>query len=243
MASGDRPTMPRSAGPPLAERSQILRHRGVDLIAGGFPCQDISTAGRGAGITGTRSGLWWNMVQTIRMVEPKYVIVENVAALLSNGMGTVLGDLAESGHNAEWDCLPASAFGSPHRRDRVFIVAYPQVLHGDGGDYNKGIGKCAEQIPESGNSSGPEITSDSECGGLQGRVFGCAEPPAEILAPRRSTTLGTSVGKTWQTEPGESWLDDGLSSEMAEFSSRAFGNAVVPQVAEWLGERIKRAMS
>ena len=95
-----------------------------DIITGGFPCQDISNAGKRAGITGARSGLWGEMVQTIRMVRPKYTLVENVAALLHRGMGTVLGDLAEIGYDAEWDCIPAAALGAPHIRDRVFIVAH-----------------------------------------------------------------------------------------------------------------------
>lgn len=98
----------------------------IDVVAGGFPCQDISNAGKRAGISGTRSGLWSEMVRTIRLVRPKYAVVENVAALLVRGMETVLGDLAESGYDAEWDCLPAVAFGASHRRDRTFIVAYPE---------------------------------------------------------------------------------------------------------------------
>ncbi|WP_074951243.1 DNA cytosine methyltransferase [Alicyclobacillus macrosporangiidus] len=102
----------------------------VDVLSGGFPCQDISNAGKRAGLSGARSGLWREMVRAVRMVGPRYVLVENVAALLGRGMGTVLGDLAESGYDAEWDCLPASAFGSYHERDRVFIVAYPKGEYG-----------------------------------------------------------------------------------------------------------------
>jgi DNA (cytosine-5)-methyltransferase 1 len=97
----------------------------VGVISGGFPCQDVSNAGQRAGLAGARSGLWRSMVRAVRLVRPLYVVVENVAALLGRGMGTVLGDLAESGYDAEWDCLPACAFGAPHERDRVFIVCYP----------------------------------------------------------------------------------------------------------------------
>ena len=96
----------------------------VDVICGGFPCQDISVAGRGAGIAeGTRSGLWSEYARIIRVVRPRFVVVENVPALLARGLGRVLGDLSESGYDAEWDCLPAAAFGAPHIRDRVFVVA------------------------------------------------------------------------------------------------------------------------
>lgn len=99
----------------------------VDVLAGGFPCQDISVAGKGKGIKeGTRSGLWFEYARLIRELRPKYVLVENVPALRSRGLDRVLGDLAESGYDAEWQCLPASAFGAPHRRDRLFIVAYPK---------------------------------------------------------------------------------------------------------------------
>lgn len=96
----------------------------VDVIAGGFPCQDVSFAGKGAGLSGDRSGLWAEMRRIVCELRPRFVIVENVAALLERGMGRVLADLAESGYDAEWDCLPASAFGAYHERDRLFIVAH-----------------------------------------------------------------------------------------------------------------------
>jgi DNA (cytosine-5)-methyltransferase 1 len=96
----------------------------VDVICGGFPCQDISVAGKGAGIAGERSGLWKEFGRIIGEVRPRYVIVENVAALLGRGFGVVLGDLAALGMCCEWHCIPASAVGAPHRRDRLWIVAY-----------------------------------------------------------------------------------------------------------------------
>ncbi len=98
----------------------------VDAICGGFPCQDISFAGLGAGIDGARSGLWSEYARLIGEIRPAYVIVENVSALLGRGLGRVLGDLAAIGYDAEWNCIPASAVGAPHRRDRLWIVAYPQ---------------------------------------------------------------------------------------------------------------------
>ena len=98
----------------------------ADVISGGFPCQDVSCAGKRAGLSGARSGLYRELVRAVRVVRPQLALVENVAALLSNGMGTVLGDLAESGYNLEWDCVPACAAGTPHERERVFIVAHAQ---------------------------------------------------------------------------------------------------------------------
>jgi len=97
---------------------------GVDAICGGFPCQDISTAGKGAGIEGERSGLWSEYARLIGELRPRYVFVENVAALLGRGLDRVLGDLAALGYDAEWHCIPASAVGAPHQRDRIWIMAH-----------------------------------------------------------------------------------------------------------------------
>jgi DNA (cytosine-5)-methyltransferase 1 len=105
----------------------------VDVITGGFPCQDLSVAGKQRGMgEGTRSGLWSEIVRLVGELRPRYVIVENVAALLSGPaerrggwFGRVLGDLAECGYDAEWENIPASALGAPHRRERVWLLAYP----------------------------------------------------------------------------------------------------------------------
>jgi DNA (cytosine-5)-methyltransferase 1 len=99
----------------------------ADVIAAGFPCQDISLAGKGAGLAGARSGLWREVVRAVRVVRPLYVLLENVAALLGRGMDRVLGDLAAIGYDAEWDCIPAAAVGALHRRDRVWVIAYPDA--------------------------------------------------------------------------------------------------------------------
>jgi len=169
----------------------------AELWTGGFPCIDISTAGKRAGIRGPDSGLFFDWMQAVRVVRPKHLLVENVAALLHRGMGEVCGELAESGYDAEWDCIPACAVGAPHRRDRVFIIA------------------------------------DTNRARLPARIF--REGPTIEFAEDCRTSLGTHVGRSWEAEPGERWLDDGLPSGMAEMSSRLFGNAVVPQVAEYLG--------
>lgn len=105
----------------------------IDVITGGFPCQDISAAGKQAGIgEGTRSGLWSEIVRLACELRPQFIIVENVANLLRGPseqpgawFGRVLGDLAECRYDAEWENIPASAMGAPHRRERIWIVAYP----------------------------------------------------------------------------------------------------------------------
>lgn len=96
----------------------------VDVLAGGFPCQDISEAGKGAGLDGERSGLWWEYLRLIRQLRPRYVVAENVSELASRGLDAVLGSLAELGYDAEWETLSSCAFGAAHTRERVFVVAY-----------------------------------------------------------------------------------------------------------------------
>ena len=93
----------------------------VDVVAGGFPCQDISVAGSGAGIDGERSGLWREMARIIGEVRPSYVFVENSPALITRGLGTVLGDLAALGYSCNWCVLGADDVGAPHKRDRIWI--------------------------------------------------------------------------------------------------------------------------
>lgn len=99
-----------------------------DIIVGGFPCQDISLAGRGAGLDGDRSGLWRHFHRLIKEIGPRWVIIENVSSLRLRGLDEILRSIAEIGYDAEWHCIPASYVGAPHRRDRVWIVAYPQSL-------------------------------------------------------------------------------------------------------------------
>lgn len=96
----------------------------VDMVSGGFPCQDISCAGKGAGIEGERSGLWSEMARVIGEVRPKYAFVENTPALLVRGINRVLGDLAEMGYDARWGVVSAENAGAPHKRKRIWILAH-----------------------------------------------------------------------------------------------------------------------
>lgn len=96
----------------------------VDVVSGGFPCQDISIAGSGAGLDGERSGLWAEMARIIGEVRPRFVFVENSPMLTARGLGRVLGDLAEMGFDARWGCVSAADVGAPHKRERIWIVAH-----------------------------------------------------------------------------------------------------------------------
>jgi len=117
---------------PAVKRYEDVRTVGselerVDVICAGFPCQDISSNNQyKRGIDGEKSGLWREVVRVVRLVRPRYVLLENVSDLLVRGMGTVLGDLADLGLDAEWELLPAAGFGLPQPRFRVFIAAYPR---------------------------------------------------------------------------------------------------------------------
>lgn len=101
----------------------------VDIVTGGFPCQDISAAGKGEGIGGQRSGLWAEMARVIAEVQPRYVLVENSPLLVSRGLDVVLADLAQMGYDAEWGVIGADATGLPHHRARIWVVAYAQEMH------------------------------------------------------------------------------------------------------------------
>lgn len=107
----------------------------VDVICSGFPCQDISYAGLGAGLDGERSGLFFQAIRVVCELRPRFVVLENVAALLTRGLDRVLGTLAEIGYNAEWHCIPAAAVGAPHIRDRVFILADSARIVRNGGGF------------------------------------------------------------------------------------------------------------
>ena len=100
---------------------------GIELIVGGFPCQDISYAGKGAGLDGARSGLFYEVVRLVCEIRPRYLLLENVAGLLTRGLADVLGSLASVGYGFCYGCVRASDVGAPHRRDRIWIVAWPEL--------------------------------------------------------------------------------------------------------------------
>lgn len=120
----------------------------VDVITGGFPCQDISAAGRGAGITGERSGLWFEMARIVGEVRPRFVFVENSPRLVSRGLDVVLSNLASMGFDAEWGVIGAHHAGAPHKRDRIWILAYT-----NSNGFQRGNSVRSAKTPEKGQWS------------------------------------------------------------------------------------------
>jgi len=131
------------------KEAESLLSKGIKVLCGGFPCQDISVAGMGGGIKAERSGLWRAYLRTIRIFRPEIAIVENVAALLGRGMGRVCGDLANFGYDAEWDCISAAQCGLPHLRERIWIIAYPNRIRLQGGQQR------VQEDKEQGNINAP----------------------------------------------------------------------------------------
>jgi DNA (cytosine-5)-methyltransferase 1 len=146
----------------------------VDLLCGGFPCQDISAAGKGAGITGERSGLWKEYARLIGEMRPRFVFAENSPLLRTRGLGVVLEDLAALGYNARWGVLGARDVGAPHKRDRMWVLAYAmhQRLQGD---------QCARGLDSQGRQESDGSTS--ECGSLWWHTDP-AESPTEPIVGR-----------------------------------------------------------
>ena len=196
-----------------------IRADDISVICGGFPCQDISLAGKGAGLDGARSGLWKEFARIIGEVRPEYVIVENVAALLGRGLSQVLGDLAAFGYNAEWHCIPACAVGAPHKRDRLWIIAYTE----ESGQPRRQRQECAGRPVADGCGS---AIPDTDKPGL-------AQRQEHQLLGQRAAIVGSDW---WQSEPDVGRVAHGVPSRVDRL--RALGNAVVPQITEIIGKAI-----
>ena len=193
---------------------------GVNVITGGFPCQDLSVAGKQRGMgEGTRSGLWSEIVRLVGELRPDFVIVENVAALLAGPserrggwFGRVLGDLAECGYDAEWRNIPAWLVGLPHGRERVWLVAYPQQ----------------ERRP----GVLPYFASERDV-----KEFGASQAATALAASRRLDAVAAG-----QMDGQSPFFDGphGLSDLVGGLG--AGGNAVVPQIPELIGRAILQTL-
>ena len=232
-----------------------------DIVCGGYPCQPFSTAGRRGGENDTRH-LWPAMHNAISVLRPRYAIMENVRGHLSLGFGRVLGDLAEIGYDTEWQVIPAAAVGAPHKRDRVFIVAYPN---------NAGVGTQRRKVQRQ------KPSSEQEQKVVARHVFGRrgtnvadtdrrrrkqCEPKTKSVSGISSSSKrdGTNVANAnsngtqipfagviasikelerttwWEVEPSVGRVANGVSDRVDRL--KGLGNAIVPQVAEVVGALI-----
>jgi DNA (cytosine-5)-methyltransferase 1 len=201
----------------------------IDIICGGFPCQDVSVAGRKKGLKNdngepTRSGLWFEYKRLIKEIAPKYVIIENVANLRNEGLITVLRDLNEIGYDSEWAIIPASRIGLPHLRERIWIVAYP-------------------------NSQRRHVMEDTSKGRnlfryLNGNVETQKkdrQSKLELWARQNGKVHRRLTTSFWESESGILGMVDGLSKELVDANDeriKQLGNTIVPGIAELIGRAI-----
>jgi DNA (cytosine-5)-methyltransferase 1 len=251
---------------PKTERFDDVRNVGkhnlkyVDVICGGFPCQDISFAGKGAGLAGERSGLWSEYLRIVGEIRPRFVVVENVAALRQRGLDVVLGNLTEAGYDAIWFPLRASDVGAPHRRERLFILAYPAELRCDRnptksrsidqGENQGGMQKF-ERGGALGNPESPWWGWQRAKTCRQGDVGGSSCNTGESRdMPFVEPRLGRAVDglprwlDLWPSRPGEE-QEDWETPRIVEgkidnktHRLKALGNAVVPQVGFVVGKAL-----
>ena len=188
--------------------------RGAWIITGGFPCQDISVAGKGAGLAGERSGLWYEYARIIEEIKPRFAIVENVGRLASKGLKEVLMSLAKIGYDAEWQDIRASDVGAPHRRERLWIIAY-----------SNRNGQCDSAVnAEMGSSSKIDVSN-----------FESTECP-RIGRDSRKRKSKSRCGGWWKTEPRVGRVVNGISSRVDRYRLKCLGNSIVPEIAKMIFE-------
>jgi len=229
-----------------------------DVICGGYPCQPFSTAGRRGGENDPRH-LWPAMHNAIRLLRPRYAIMENVRGHLSLGFGRVLGDLAEIGYDTEWQVIPAAAVGAPHRRERVFIVAYPKSEYSNGSNDYPRIGLESQTFSKFRNNGWSQSLANTDS-----RRRKQCEPKTESLSGISSSSkrIDTDMADTndhrcwqstsatkekqerwtktaackcgwWEVEPDVGRVANGIPNRVDRL--KGLGNAIVPQVAELVG--------
>ena len=190
-----------------------------DVITGGFPCQDISVAGRREGITDqSRSGLFYELIRVIRLVRPKFVVMENVAAILNNGLDIVLGELSEAGYDAEWSIISASSLGAAHRRSRWWCVAYTNDYGSSSSSINEvndqtdsGSQERQNQVSE---SSGSSKSSDSRAIQSSTDVADSNSHKCETGSEQLQQQGQTLIGSSFVTNSNSKGLQREILSKM-----------------------------
>jgi DNA (cytosine-5)-methyltransferase 1 len=213
----------------------------IDVISGGFPCQDISCAGKGAGIEGERSSMWKHMARIIGEVRPRYAFVENSPMLVGRGLSTVLSDLAEMGYDAKWGIVGAHHVSAPHRRDRIWIIAADSNVRrcNDGSD--------SERQYEANYAQVGQTAEDQQSGSIgQHRISenGCDVANADLSHEQRTRqpirsnqeyAKFDSSSTWWRQDPAETPKSNvgrvahGVASRVDRL--KCIGNGQVPQVA------------
>lgn len=207
----------------------------IDVICGGFPCQDISEAGLRTGLQGARSGLWRDYARLIGEIRPRFVIVENVSELLRNGLGDVLSDLAKIRYDAEWHSIPALAVGADHIRERIWVVAYPDSAGAKEPQQRRRKQRQAEM--------GKDAAQDhayTDGARLSWRMpAGAIREDARAISPWLGLALSAAPAFPGLDGAGSPVLgrgEDGVPHRMDRM--HALGNAVVPQIPELIGKAI-----
>ena len=209
----------------------------VDIIAGGYPCQPFSSAGKRQGKKDKRH-LWPHFLNAIRTIRPRYAFLENVRGHLSLGFGDVLADLAGCGYSAEWQIIPASALGAAHRRDRLVVVAYPDSERSHRTEVNSTEGRQSALVDIAGRSQAVAysevfVGDGGESG--DGAQFSESYPGLSNFLTIRGTSRPSDF-IDWETKSGMGRVADGVPDRVHRL--RGLGNAVVPQLAELVGRLI-----
>ena len=206
----------------------------VDVVSGGFPCQDISAAGKGAGIDGERSGMWREMARVVSEVRPRYVFVENSPMLITRGLERVLGDLTALGYDTKWTVMGAADVGANHQRDRIWIFA----TNSDSKRWNGRIGDWEKrQILHDKNRNATQDKSEWQGWFSWSRKVGsnvadtdCAQRKGNKCAQRiEKEYTDTGSASWWQSEPDVGRVADGVAARVDRL--KAIGNGQVPLCA------------
>ena len=190
----------------------------VDVISGGFPCQDISAAGKGDGLDGERSGMWKEMARVVGEVRPKYVFVENSPMLTTRGGVRVIGDLTQMGYDCKWTVMGAADVNSPHQRDRMWIVAHAQRtgLEGQPDSREQEVSRTGSSRPLANPKDKGDVWREWELGFVE-----------QKHNSRRGSTNGSR--KWWSTEPNVGRVAHGVAVRVDRL--KAIGNGQVPLCA------------
>ena len=231
----------------------------VDIFCAGFPCQDISVAGKGEGLNGTKSGLWWECFRIISELRPRIIVLENVSAITFRGGREVVGSLTSIGYDTEWQVISARMFGAPHIRKRWFLVGYashtnhgPEATKVQAGRSEHMVCDTGRRSHASDTNSKSKSDSSHHAQALEGDTTDTNSQRSKeqsidtiTMGQKRQPECGSSKSNRpyeanyWQRHAPESpvcRVDDGIPNRMDRL--RALGNAIVPQCSEYIGKCI-----